>query len=129
MVLRIGLLLHVPLTSACCEDSNIYGLENTLSIRDLTVVDTIHTTSPPDHTHHTRTSNSVKVPHKMLCIDNHVGKPSSIGKEPVPQDSSTIGTSVSCAQESSGIIITNVFQSYETVVLVSCTLECEPDIT
>ena len=87
------ILCHVLLTSACCEDSNIYGLENTLCIRDLTAVDSIHSTSPADHTYHTRTPDSVKVPHKILCIDNHVGKSSSIGEEPAPQGSSTIGTS------------------------------------
>ena len=70
--------LTVPLTSACCVHSNVYGLCNIHWIRYLTAVDPSHSTSSAVHKYHTLISGSVEIP--LLTT---AGNFSSIGKVPV----------------------------------------------
>ena len=115
------ILLHVPLTSACCVHSNVYGLANIHCIRYHTTVDSSHSTSSPLQKYHTLTSVSVDIPRTTRTKNS-----SSIGKEPVsyrsPVKRSATSRLVSQAEESI-ITFTNVLQCHETVVLVSCTIE------
>ena len=120
--------VHILLTSTCIVYSNVYALVNSC-IGYLTVVDSVHSTSPPDHTYHTRTSVSVEVP-LLTTVRNS----STIGVVPVTQDTFTWRLStwtacciVSLTEQGSAITFTNVLQGYKTVVLVSCTSEWEPD--
>ena len=74
------------------------------------------------------TSGSVEIP-----LGTRTGNSSSIGEEPVPYGIPTIRRSttsslVSYAEQ--GIMtFTNVLQDHDTVVLVCCISEWEPDIT
>ena len=128
ITLEQNVRVHVSLTTACCVHSNVYGLINTCCIRYLTVIDSIHSTSPPVHIYHTLTSESVELPHLT-----HVDNPSSIRVVPVTQDtptwnlgSSTASCVVSHTEQGSIKTFTNVLQVYEIVVLVCCTSKWEP---
>ena len=78
-------LSHELLTSACCVDSNIYGLGKIHCIRYITVIDSCHTTSPAIHKYYHLISGSVEVPTCANCIFNNcTGNSSFIGEEPVP---------------------------------------------
>ena len=118
--------VYVALTSACCVHSNVQILNDTCCIRYLTTVDSIHSTSPAEHTYHTRASRSVEVP-----LVTTASNPSSIWEEPVPYGATSMRRSATsrliCQAEQGILIITNVFQGYKTVVLVCCTSEWEPD--
>ena len=132
-------IVHVPLTTACCVYSNVHVLVNTCRIRYHTAIDPIHSSSPPVHAYHTRTSVSVEVPNYKLplyitCSNNRVGNSSTIRVVPVAQDNCTwrLGASTTCCivsdTEQGIIMFTNILQGHNTVVLVCCTIECEPDI-
>ena len=69
---------NATLTTVCCVHSNVYGPINTCCIRYHTVIDSIHSTSPPVHAYHTLTSVSVELPH-VKRVDNS----RSIGVVPV----------------------------------------------
>ena len=120
----------MSLTTACCVQSNVYGLGNIQWIRYLTAVDPLLSTSSTAQTYHHLTSGSIEIP---LCITAE--NSSSIGKEPVLGRyvftgirRSATSSLVSFAEQ--GIMsFTNVLQSHITVVLVHCTIEWEPDIT
>ena len=122
---------HVPLTSTCCVHSNVHGLANIHCIRYHTTVDSSHSTSPPVQKYHHPTSGSVELP-----WFNKTRNSSSIGEEPVSYGSSPVTSIiksattrlVSQAEESMSTFI-NVLQGHKTVVLVSCTIEWEPDTT
>ena len=121
--------VHVPLTSACCVYSNIYGLSDIHCIRYLTVVNSIHSTSPPVQKYHHMISGSVHVP-----VSSTTTNSSSIGEVPVPSDTphgTRLATNrlFSSAEQGSIITYTNVLKGHITVVLVYCTIEWEPDIT
>ena len=80
---------HILLTSACCVDSNIYGLGKIHCIKYLTMVDSCHSTSPAMHKYYHLTSGSVEVP-QCTCTENS----SSIGEEPVPYCSPDFTSSI-----------------------------------
>ena len=115
--------VHVPLTSACCVYSNIYGLCDIHCIAYLTAVKSFLSTSSPVQSYHHMTSCSVDVP-----LISTARNSSSIGEEPVPSDtphgmrrSATISF-INQAEQSS-IAFTDVLQDHKTVVLVYCTIE------
>ena len=123
---------HVPLTRAWWVHSNVYGLGNIHCIRYLTAVDPFHSTTSAVQTYHHLISGSVEIP-----LVNWTRNSNSIGEEPVPYGR-PIFTSIRRSAASSlvsyteqGIIttFTNVLQDHDTVVLVCCTFEWEPDIT
>ena len=116
----------LSLTTACWVHSNVYDLVNVHWIRYLTVVDPIHSTSSTVQTYHHAISGSVKIP-----LATRVRNSSSVGKEPVPSSMRSVATSsqFSCAEQGILIMFTNVFKSHDTVVVVYCTSEREPDIT
>ena len=102
------------------------------------MVDSVHSTFPAVHTHHTRTSVSVEVPYVKLpiaivvyiaIVKYSVGNSSPIGVMPVSQDHPTrrLRTSTACYVVSHTVqgitIFTNILQGYETVVLVCCISE------
>ena len=125
-------MLCVPLTSACCVHSNVYGLGDIHCIRYHTSVNSFVSTSLPVQKYPHMTSCSVDVP-----LDTIAKNSSSIGKVPVPFGSprftisirrSTTSSEVSQAEQ--GIItFINVIQGHKTVVLVECTFEPETDCT
>ena len=110
--------------------SNVYGLGDIHCIKYHTVVDSFHSSSPPLQTYHTLTSCSVKVRLVTTALNS-----TSIGKEPVPYGIYPNGiskrrsaTSSQVSYTEQGIIpFTNVLQECDTVVLVCCTIEYEPD--
>ena len=118
------------LTSACWVHSNVYGLGNIHCIRYLTAVDPFHSTSSAVQKYHHLTSGSVEIP-----LATWTGNSSSIGKEPVPYGTSTsirrstTSSLVSFAEQGIFTTLTNVLQDHDTVVLVCCISEWEPDIT
>ena len=111
-----SIMLHIPLTSLCCVHSNVYCLSDIHCIKYLTMVYSIHSTSPALHF----PMYVVEIPPNNLA-----GNSSFIGEEPVPYDRT--GTR-SYAREAI-TIIANVLQSHKTVVLVGCTSEPAPGIT
>ena len=123
--------VHVPLTGV---HSNVYGLNETQSIRYLTAVYPFLSTSSVVQTYHHLTSGSVEIP--LLAWWIFTVNFSSIGEEPVPHVMPhsihiTMATSslVSYAKQGITITFTNVLQDHITVVLVCCISEWEPDIT
>ena len=115
--------VHIPLTS-CRIYSNIYGLGNIQCIRYHTAVDSSYSTSPAMHKYLHLTSGSVHLP---LC--SRTGNPSSIGEEPIPYGRMPAANS-SVSQTSQGLIpFANILKSHNTIVLVYCTIEREPDVT
>ena len=96
------------------------------------MVDPIHPTSSTVHKDRHLISGSLEIP-----LVSSTGNSSSIGKEPVPCGRpifTSIGRSatrseVSYAEKSIVITSTNVLQVHETVVLVCCAIEGEPDVT
>ena len=74
------------------------------------------------HTNHHLTSGSVEIP-----LPTCTGNSSSIGEEPVPY--SRLSTTSSYAEQGIIITFTNNLQHHDTVVVVCCTIEGEPDIT
>ena len=122
----------MSLTTGCCVHSNVYGLGNVHWIRYLAVVDPIRSTSSAMHTYHHLISGSVKIP----LLTTTAGNSSSIGKVPVPSGRhiwtlrrpATI-SEVSPAEQGIINIYTNVLQGHDTVVMVCCISEREPDIT
>ena len=111
----------MSLTSACSVHSNVYCLDNISCIMYLTAVDPILFTSSTVQNYHHMLSSSVKIPHHSWT-----GNSRFIGKKPIPLATSS---PVSYAEQGSIVTCTNVLQCYETVVLVCCTIEWEPDIT
>ena len=123
-----SILLHMPLTSACCVHSNVYWPSDIHYIRYHTTVDSSHSTPPPVQTYHHQISGSVDIP--RLTRTRSSG---SIREEPVSYPVTNVrkfatSSLVSQAEESISTFI-NVLQGHETVVLVSCTIEWEPDTT
>ena len=119
--------VHVLLTSAGWVHSNVYGLYLIHCIRYLTAVEPFLSTSSAKQTYHHLTSGSVEIP-----LATWTGNSSSIGKEPVPNSITTRRSatiSYISSAEQAIITFTNVLQSNDTVVLVDCTIEWEPDIT
>ena len=117
-----------PLTSAFWIHSNVYGLDNIHCIRYLTAVDSFHSTSSAVHNYHHLTSASVEIP-----LPTCTGNTSSIGEVPASYGAtskrrSTTSSLVSYAEQSI-TTITNILQPHDTVVLVCCISEWEPDIT
>ena len=74
------ILLNVPLTSACCIHSNVYGLGNIHCIRYHTRVHSSYSTSPPVHVFHHLTWGTVEIPPYAWCC---TGKCSTIGEGPI----------------------------------------------
>ena len=92
-------------------------------IRYLTAVDPLLSTSSAVQTYHHLTSGSVEIP-----LLNTAKNSSFIGEEPVRFASLVTSSLVTYAVQ--GIItFTNVLQEHNTVVVVCCTIEWEPDIT
>ena len=120
----------MSLTSVCVVHSNVYGLGNIHWIRYLTAVNPLLSTSPAIYTYHLVTPFSVHIP--MATSSRYS---TSIGKQPVANDRptstsirrSTTSSEVSHAEQCS--ITTNVLKDNETVVLVCCIIEWEPNIT
>ena len=119
-------------TSVCCVHSNVYDLGNIHRSWYLTAVDPFHSTSSAIQTYYWLTSVSVEIPLATFGRNS-----SSIGEKPVTScwsHSTIIRRHTTCslighAEQGSIIVITNVLQSHDTVVLVHCTIEWEPDIT
>ena len=126
--------IHLPLTSVCYVHSNVYGLGDIHCITYFTTVDSIHSMPPAMQIHYHPTSCSVKVP-----LGTAARNPSSIWEVPVfnSRPSYINGISIRSSattrlvsQAEQGIItFTNLLQGHETVVLVCCTSEWEPDTT
>ena len=113
-----------PLTSAYWVHSNVYVLGNIHCTWYHTAVDPFHSTSSAVHTYNHLTSGSVEVPSPIFTRYS-----SSIGEEPVPYGR-TIATSCLASDAEQAITtFTNLLQDHNTVVLVCCTIEWEPDIT
>ena len=127
-------IIILYLTSACTVHSNIYGLCNFCWVRYLTAVDSILSTFSAIQIYHHLTSVHIEIPRSIRLLTRNC---SSIGEEPNFQGSliftSIISLATSCkvshAEQSSVISFTNVLQGHETVVLVCCTIEREPDIS
>ena len=121
----------MSLTSVSCVHSNVYGLCNIHWNRYLTAVDPLLSTSSTVQTYHHLTSGGVEIQHgtKVAGNSRSIGKvPVSQGK-PIPSIRTYATSSKVSHTEQSSIIFTNVLQGQETVVLVCCTIEWEPDIT
>ena len=118
----------MSLTSACWVHSNVDALDNIHWIRYLTAVDPLLSISCAMQKYHHLLSGSVEI------LWRPTGNSTCIGEEPIPEDrlifTSTTGSEVSHAEQGTLLYcITNVLQVHETVVLVCCTIEREPDIT
>ena len=116
----------ISLTTACVVHSNVYFLDNIHWIGYLTAVDPLHSTSSAVQTYHHLTSGSVEFPPSISA-----GNSSFIGKEPVSTNIRGWATSSEVSPHADqGIFpFSNVLQDHDTVVLVCCTSEWEPDIT
>ena len=104
----------LPLTSACCVHSKVYGLGDIHCIRYLTAVDSSHSTSPPVKNYCTPTSSPVEDP-----LGTTARNSSSIGEVPVPYgrphgiNIRRSAASILVSQTEQGIItFTNVLQGY-----------------
>ena len=123
--------IHVPLTWV---HSNVYGLNETQSVRYLTAVDPLLSTSSAVQTYNHLTSGFIDIP--LLAWWIFIVNSSSIGEEPVPHVMPhsihmMLATSslVSHAEQGITIMFTNMLQDHLTVVLVCCISEWEPDIS
>ena len=120
--------LYLQLTSPCIVHSNVYGPSDIHCIRYHTVVNSIHSTSPPVQKYHHITPGSVEVPLATTARNS-----SFIGEEPVPCGVTTMRRSATrslVSHTAQGInTFTDVFQSHKTVVLVCCTSQPETDCT
>ena len=112
------LIVLMSLTTACCVQSNVYGLHNIHWVRYITAVDPFHSTSSTVQKYHTLTSGSVEI-QKV----NYTRNSSSIWKEPAPDGIRISATIKGSFAEQGMIPFTNVLHSHETVVLVCCTIE------
>ena len=117
--------LYVPLTSVCCIHSNVYGLGDIHCIRYLTAVNPFLSTSSTVQTYHHLTSGPIEFPPATRA-----GNSSFIGEEPGRRPNSIRGSATSSvvSHTEQGITtFTNLLQGHKTVVLICCTIECEPD--
>ena len=117
-----SIIIYVPLTSACCVHSNVYGLSDIQLIKYLTAVNSILSTSPPLQKYYHLISGSAEVP--LVIAGRNF---SSIREEPIPKGRLFATSRVLSHTEQATNTFTNILQGHKTVVPVCCTIEREPN--